>query len=73
MEEERRLFYVAMTRARDELYITHATRRFLYGKEEQHRCSQFIAEFSFDLVSPIQPVKPNPPKSRLNDDQLSLF
>ncbi len=72
-EEERRLFYVAMTRARDELYITHAGKRIRYGKEEQHQPSRFISEFSSELTTPILPPKPSPAKSRRNDDQLSLF
>lgn len=73
MEEERRLFYVAMTRARDELYITHVTKRFRYGKEEQHQLSRFISEFSSDLVSPVLQVRTKPAKPQRKDDQLSLF
>lgn len=72
-EEERRLFYVAMTRARDELYITHTARRFLYGKDEQRQPSRFISEFSSEFVTSVEPPKPHPSKSRRNDDQLSLF
>jgi uncharacterized protein (TIGR00375 family) len=72
-EEERRLFYVAMTRARDELYITHADKRIRYGKEEQHQPSRFISEFSSDLVSPMLPAKVKQTKPQQKDDQLSLF
>ena len=41
LEEERRLFYVAMTRARDELYLTHA---FDYGGKTRRKMSRFVAE-----------------------------
>ncbi len=44
LEEERRLCYVGMTRAMQKLYITYAVVRRLYGKEEYHRASRFLAE-----------------------------
>ncbi len=72
-EEERRLFYVAMTRARDELYITHAGKRVRYGKEEHHQPSRFITEFSSGLTVPIMQPSTVPAKPRPNDNQLSLF
>ncbi len=43
-EEERRLFYVAMTRARDTLHITHCARRTVHGTLRQCRPSPFLAE-----------------------------
>ena len=42
MSEERRLAYVAITRAREMLYITHATERMMYGKTTYNRLSRFI-------------------------------
>ncbi len=42
VEEERRLLYVAMTRAGDELFITHARRRRLFGKVLSRRPSPFL-------------------------------
>ncbi|MBP5269388.1 MAG: ATP-binding domain-containing protein, partial [Clostridia bacterium] len=42
IEEERRLCYVALTRARDELYIFHAAQRTIYGKTEYCRPSRFL-------------------------------
>jgi DNA helicase II / ATP-dependent DNA helicase PcrA len=42
--EERRLFYVAMTRAKDLLYITHCARRRVYGQVRDSRPSRFIGD-----------------------------
>ena len=44
MEEERRLCYVGMTRAREELYLTHATSRLLYGGSQHNPPSRFLSE-----------------------------
>ena len=44
IEEERRLFYVAMTRARDRLYLTRAKKRRIYGKLEDRVFSPFVAD-----------------------------
>ena len=44
LEEERRLFYVGITRARDELYVTSAAKRCLYGSWQYMRPSPFIKE-----------------------------
>ena len=44
LEEERRLMYVGVTRAKERLYITHARRRFLFGRRIESAPSRFIAE-----------------------------
>ena len=44
VEEERRLMYVAMTRAQKRLYISHCRMRYLYGKREDHFQSRFWDE-----------------------------
>ena len=44
LEEERRLFYVGITRARDELYVTSTAKRCLYGRWDYMRPSTFIKE-----------------------------
>jgi DNA helicase-2/ATP-dependent DNA helicase PcrA len=50
-EEERRLFYVAITRARNELYLSHPLMRFSRtGGEPLQQASRFLGEFSRDLV-----------------------
>ncbi len=43
-EEERRLFYVAITRARERLFVTHAASRFLYGQRKAQFPSRFLKE-----------------------------
>ena len=50
MDEERRLCYVGITRARDMLYITNAKRRMLYGKESANMPSRFINEIDNSLI-----------------------
>ncbi|NNK48856.1 MAG: UvrD-helicase domain-containing protein, partial [Gemmatimonadetes bacterium] len=44
LEEERRLFYVGVTRAEDRLFITHADRRWRYGSEMRAEPSSFLQE-----------------------------
>jgi superfamily I DNA/RNA helicase len=44
VEEERRLFYVGMTRARDDLMLLHARTRFIYGRSRAPNPSPFLAE-----------------------------
>ncbi|HUD05365.1 MAG TPA: UvrD-helicase domain-containing protein [Candidatus Saccharimonadales bacterium] len=46
MEEERRLCYVGMTRAREELYMLHATSRLLYGGLQHNPPSRFLSEIT---------------------------
>jgi len=49
MEEERRLCYVGMTRAREELYMLFATRRLLYGSEQHNPPSRFLSESGAEM------------------------
>lgn len=51
MEEERRLAYVAFTRARDNLIITHTMSRMLYGTTLHNRLSRFAADIPEELKS----------------------
>ncbi len=44
LEEERRLFYVGITRARRKLYITHARRRFIFGRRGETTKSRFLVD-----------------------------
>ena len=53
LEEERRLAYVAITRAEKTLYITHATRRRVYGEEMAAEPSQFLNELPFELLEDV--------------------
>lgn len=51
LEEERRLMYVAITRAENELYITNSEMRKLYGNYRVNLESRFISEIDADLLS----------------------
>lgn len=50
LEEERRLCYVAMTRAQEYLYVSHAMKRRVYGEELASEPSQFLNEMPIDLI-----------------------
>ncbi len=50
MEEERRLCYVGITRARERLYLTNAVSRLLYGYERNNPPSRFLQEIPQDLL-----------------------
>ena len=50
IEEERRLCYVAITRAKEKLYLVNALRRMLYGKTSVNMPSRFIDEIDKDLI-----------------------
>lgn len=49
LEEERRLMYVAITRARKKLYLTRSKSRYLYGHRDRTMPSRFIGELSSEL------------------------
>ncbi len=53
LEEERRLCYVGITRAREQLFFTLARRRVIFGKTEVRRASQFLGDLPPDLLAPI--------------------
>ncbi len=50
MEEERRLCYVGMTRARERLYLLHARRRLIFGQEQCNLPSRFLKEIPGELL-----------------------
>jgi len=54
LEEERRLCYVGITRAMQQLYITHAESRRLYGKETYPRPSRFLKEIPAEFIQEIR-------------------
>lgn len=49
MEEERRLCYVGMTRAREELYMSYSTSRMLYGGVQHNPPSRFLSEIDAEF------------------------
>ena len=70
--EERRLFYVGMTRACERLILTHAARRLLFGKTVENPLSRFVTDIENTLRELRQ--APRRPSRRAADDlQLPLF
>ncbi len=55
MEEERRLCYVGITRAREKLYMTMAENRRLYGRDQYNPPSRFVKEIPKELLDEIRP------------------
>jgi len=51
MEEERRLCYVGMTRARERLYLVNARRRYLFGQEQCNQPSRFLKDIPKELIT----------------------
>ena len=63
LEEERRLFYVALTRAEKQAYLTYALSRYRWGKLVDSEPSRFIGEIDeayLDIVTPIEERRFNP-------------
>ncbi|MBU1446273.1 ATP-binding domain-containing protein, partial [Patescibacteria group bacterium] len=63
LEEERRLMYVAVTRAKDDLYLMYARNRMLYGEAQYNPPSQFINDIPEELVVRIGERNANQMKS----------
>ncbi|MDY6822187.1 MAG: UvrD-helicase domain-containing protein [Thermodesulfobacteriota bacterium] len=71
MDEERRLFYVAMTRAREHLFLTAADRRMIYGKRRQRQVSPFVEDIQETLKAMMDPDTGG--KKKKGPVQLELF
>ena len=56
MEEERRLCYVGMTRARERLYLTYAGKRRVFGSEQHNLPSRYLSDIPEELVCPVSIV-----------------
>ncbi len=54
LEEERRLCYVGMTRAMQQLYVSHAEVRRLHGSEHYTAPSRFLSEIPEELMTPVR-------------------
>ncbi len=54
LEEERRLCYVGMTRAKEKLFITYAEMRRLYGQDKYHKPSRFIKELPESCIEEVR-------------------
>jgi DNA helicase II / ATP-dependent DNA helicase PcrA len=55
LEEERRLAYVGITRARERLFVTHAESRRMHGTELLARPSRFLGEMPAELIDEVRP------------------
>ncbi len=73
IEEERRLFYVAMTRAKDRLYLTRAKKRRIYGKLKDRVVSHFLADIENRLKQDETPRLKKRKKRISEQMQLKLF
>ena len=51
LEEERRLCYVAVTRAKKRLFLTNAKNRYVYGREQTQAVSMFFKEMNKDVIT----------------------
>ena len=79
MSEERRLAYVAITRAKQRIFITHAHERLLYGRTMYNKLSRFIREeipehliekasSAFEFKSDRSFIRPKKPKPTVSDE-----
>jgi DNA helicase-2/ATP-dependent DNA helicase PcrA len=71
IEEERRLFYVGMTRAMDELFLIHTRNRFLYGQRLTQSQSPFLKEIPNEFIE--SRIVPDRMKKTKKDNQIGLF
>ena len=62
-EEERRLFYVALTRAKKKLFLSNAIIRTVYGAQRVSAPSEFIADIEKTLIEETAPEKPSGAKA----------
>lgn len=69
IEEERRLCYVGITRAKERLYLTNAKMRMLYGKESVNPPSRFISEIKEEYIESNVAEEKKFDKSLLYDDE----
>jgi DNA helicase II / ATP-dependent DNA helicase PcrA len=70
VDEERRLFYVAMTRAKERLYLTWARRRRIFGKAAERQISPFVTHIEQRLLKDESPCGK---RQKRKPDQLQLF
>lgn len=68
LEEERRLMYVAITRAKETLHLVNTRRRMLYGKDQVNPASRFISEINKDLIE--SNVKDEMPEEKIDVEEM---
>jgi len=73
LEEERRLCYVGITRAMQQLYLSHAEQRRMHGVENYAQVSRFVAELPSDCLEEIRPnIRVSRPAFRRGDFSNSI-
>jgi DNA helicase-2/ATP-dependent DNA helicase PcrA len=70
LEEERRLFYVALTRAEKKAYLLHTQMRFRWGKLTDCEPSRFLIELDESFLDVQTPLKPEPRKNLFVDEDI---
>ena len=72
LEEERRLFYVGLTRAKERVWLLNCRSRFLFGERRDREPSRFLQEFDDSLKeTTVMPDRPR--RSKPEPEQLSLL
>jgi DNA helicase-2/ATP-dependent DNA helicase PcrA len=66
LEEERRIAYVGITRAKEYLYLSYATTRLLFGQTGNNKRSRFIDEAIGEKQTKINPIRPTTFSQRVN-------
>jgi DNA helicase-2/ATP-dependent DNA helicase PcrA len=72
LEEERRLCYVGITRAQEQLFLSFATERFIWGSREMTVMSQFVNELPEDLINTNLTKRKTNKKSGFSDKSHTL-
>jgi len=72
LEEERRLAYVGMTRAREELHLTYAQSRLQFGQRGYNPMSRFIADMGDQVASVAAPMRSEPEHDFYSDEPFSI-
>ncbi|MEW5768189.1 MAG: UvrD-helicase domain-containing protein [bacterium] len=72
-EEERRLFYVGLTRAQKHLYLFHARQRYLYGQKQVQQPSPFLADIPGHLTQQLDIPSRKAKKAEPKEEQLTLW
>ena len=71
LEEERRLCYVGMTRAREELHLSYAASRLQFGERSYHQPSRFLQDMGHEIATVSLPAQPFQVKTADFDDEFS--
>lgn len=73
IDEEKRLLYVGITRAKQRLFLTHSLKRRIFGKIEDRKISPFLQDIEKDLIKLSNFQKQYKQIQKNNSTQLSLF